>query len=417
MASEGGAGHNRPLMRSLIQLFAAAALLGALLGLAGAPGDGAEGQGGAAWVLVMLHSGERLSGELVSEGEERVVVRVAGVEVEIPRDEIETLVRQRPLLERYREMRGLIDDGDVGRLLTLVEWLRVNAMYDEAMAEVQHILRVSPNEPEALRQRDLIEHQIELAEKAGDPSIRRERGEDGEPATRRGRGPSRDIPLLTAEQINLIKVYEVDLRDPPELLIDRATVERLLERYASHPLVPSTREGREAFHRLGRREVLDIMFRVQARDLYGEVRVLDHPNSMRLFRDTVHRTWLVNRCGSIECHGGGTVWPYIHPRRPASDETVYTNFLTLERARLESGEPLIDHMRPAESLLLQMGLPRDETARPHPDVRGWRPAFRSRSDERYVQAVEWIGSLYRPRPEHPVDYEPPVARPESGGER
>lgn len=412
--------HNRRAVRILVATLVSVLALGALMGQSGGDPAPPSGEGGGSWVVVMMNTGERLTGELLSEDDERIVVRVAGLRVEIPRDTIETLVRQRPLRDRYLEMRRLIDDGDVGRLLTLVEWLRVNGLYEEALAEVEHILRVEPNEPDALRQRELIRKQIELKERAGEGKDRPDDREAGpREETRRGdrRGRAPDAQLLTAEQINLIKVYEIDLADPPEVVIKRETIDKLLQGHAKHPLVPSSREGREAFHRMSERDLLDVMFRVQARELYGEVRVMSQPRAMRMFRDDVHRAWLVNRCGSIECHGGGSVWPYIDPRRSGSDESVYTNFLTLERARLADGEPLINYARPADSLLLHMGLPRDETMRPHPDVRGFRPAFRSRDDERFREAVAWIEAMYQPRPEYPIDYEPPVERPGASPER
>jgi len=153
------------------------------------------------------------------------------------------------------------------------------------------------------------------------------------------------VELLDERSINLIRVYELDLNDPPRIEIERETVERFLREYADHPLVPETREGREAFHRKSAVETLDAMFRVRARDFYGEVKVIDDPRSVELFRTRVQSTWLVNNCATSRCHGGpdtGGLW--LLNRRKRSDASTYTNLLILERTSLGDGTPLIDYV-------------------------------------------------------------------------
>ena len=52
----------------------------------------------------------------------------------------------------------------------------------------------------------------------------------------------------------------------------------------------------------------------------------------------------------------------------------------------------------------------------HPPVRGWKPAFR-RPDDRMARAtIQWIESMFRPRPEYPVAYEPPRLEPAESNE-
>jgi hypothetical protein len=165
---------------------------------------------------------------------------------------------------------------------------------------------------------------------------------------------------------------------------------------------------------------LDLMFRVQARELYGDVRVLEDPAVMETFRKQVHGRWLATACATATCHGGQEAGRLmLAGDRPNHETTVYTNFLILERFRLADGSPLIDHDRPERSPLLQAGLMRSEAEWEHPEVpptrgrRGWRPIFRDQEDPRYQDAVAWIRSLYRPRPDYPIDYELPT--PESTG--
>lgn len=361
----------------------------------------------------MLRDGQRYTGLLVERTPERVVLRIAGIDTAIPTAQIDRITLMRPVLDRYREMRAAISDDDVEQLLMLAEWLRSRNQWDAALKELDHILRVQPQNGEAKRLRVLVESQRMLAERAGQG---RSPAPSSGPRTSAADDGTDGFPLLSADEINLIKVYEVDLTNPPRMHIGRDTIRRLIEKYAADPLIPKTPEGREALLRATPARILDLMFRLQAREFYGEVRVVDQPRSLRLFRDDVHRGWLLNSCGTNRCHGGSEAGRLaLYTRRPGSDATVYTNFLILERFRLSDGRPLINYDDPAASPLLQMGLPREGSSAPHPVVPAtsgtgdlWRPTFRNADDHRFAEAVEWIKSMYRPRPNYPIQYVPPT---------
>jgi hypothetical protein len=369
-------------------------------------GGGRGGNGGAA-------ANRALEGVVDAVEQCCIVVDIAGVSTSFDRESISALAILGTVLDEYRTIRIQIRDDDVESLLALVRWLQDRELYAQALFELDNIQRVEPNNPDALRLRRVIREQKRLQDK-------RLQRDDPQPPRDAGGGPTdgerlpveqrrSQIPLLTPEQVNLIKVYEIDLAEPPSVVIERDTVERLLERHAAHPLIPDTQRGRDAFHRLEDERILDIMFRVGARELYSEVRVLGQPQSMRRFRDTVHRGWIANRCATTECHGGYTSEGLVlASHRPNTDQTLYTNFLILDRYRTRTGQALIDWESPSRSLLMQMALPRTKALFPHPDVPGWKPALRSRESRRFRQAVEWIESMYRPRPDYPIEYEPPT---------
>ncbi|MBL8744759.1 MAG: hypothetical protein JNK58_00225 [Phycisphaerae bacterium] len=346
------------------------------------------------------------------------MIRIAGVELRVDRSTIERLVVLDPPAERYRRMRSQIADDDADRLVVLAEWLQRRRMFSESLTELETALRADPTNAEGLRLKRVVEQLAALAERKGT-------GERGEADKERQiseakRFPTRprvaEFPLLNAEQINLIKVYEVDLRDPPKMTIPRETIQKMMVRFGDDPLIPGSREAREAFFRKPPEEILDVMFRLRARDMYDQVRVVGQPRSMKLFRDDVHAGWLVSSCASTACHGGSDSGRLrLFNYRPTADESVYTNFLILDRFRSREGRPLIDYEEPERSLLLQMGLPRDDARTPHPRIPGWQPAFRNREARRYLQTLEWIRSMYRPRPEYPIEYDPPGTRePEDG---
>lgn len=366
------------------------------------PGDAMPGDD----VIVVQTDGQRLEGVLVMRTQQEVLVRIAGVEARIPASKVERVIALETPAQRYRQMRSMIGDEDVSRLLMLANWLQKRRMYTEALTEVEQVLSVSPNEGEALRMQRVLQELVRLEQS----SVGRapEEGEvDDRPAP--GKRPTRaEFPVLRPDQINLIKVYEVDTRSAPRLVIARAVIDRLLNEFADSPLIPATREGRQAFYRKKPAEILDIMFRVRARNLYERVEVLDQPRSMRLFRDNVHSAWLINSCATTRCHGGSASGRLrLTNYRPNSDEAVYTNFLILERFVTKDGKKLLDYAEPEKSVLLHMGLPRDDSMHPHPVVEGWRPVFRSREARRYREAIEWMRAMYRPRPDYPISYRPP----------
>lgn len=359
-------------------------------------------------VVVALRDGREVAGQLISQDAKTIVVRINGIDTPFPADNVEDIRVLASPLDQYRELRDAIDDKDAQQLLTLVKWLQQRRLYEEALTELAHVLELEPANPEALSLRRLIESQILLDVQSGTTRT------PGTPAPRPARPIEPVFPLLSDDQINLIKVFELDLADPPRMIVSRDTIAQLVERYAGNPLIPPTREGREALARERPEKILDLMFRVRARDLYGQVKVIDHPTPMRRFREDVHRGWLLSGCATASCHGGqeaGRLW--LYHRRPASDATVYTNFLILDRFRLPDGRALIDYNDPANSPLLQMGLPRADSLYPHPRIntlsraRDWRHVFGSTDDRKFLDAVAWINSLYRPRPEYPITYQPP----------
>lgn len=360
--------------------------------------------------VVELSDGRRIEGRLVEQTDSIVRVRINTIVSTFKTDDIDRVRVLEPVRIRYERMRRAAGDTNIEQLLMLNDWLVEHHRFRLALTEIEHVLRLDPSNARALARQRYLQQQIKLLDHA--------RPDGAAPRRDRPDEPERfHFPLLTANQINLIRVFEVDLANPPRMLIERATVDKLIERYAGTDLIPTTREGRRSLYRKRPEQILELMFRLRARELYGEVKVLEDPPALRLFRDEVHRKWLIPRCATNDCHGGqdaGRLW--LANERSNAPAVVYTNFLILERFRMDDGRPLIDYDEPAKSPLLQLALPTDLSKVPHPvvselgRVKPWRPALKTTDDPRFIQAVKWIRSMYRPRPEHgyPVDYDPPV---------
>lgn len=355
--------------------------------------------------ILHLVGGRQLMARLISRSDAEIVVRVGPLPTVYKRAEIDRLEILPPVLDRYRAMRAAIDDSDVPSLMVLVDWLRARDQYTQAIHELDHILTIEPGNIQARQMRTLMDQHRALA--ANPPAA-------AAPASPRAPRPVRpEFPLLSTDDINLIKVYEIDLAKPPRMRVDRETIEDLIKAYAHSDLMPTSQEGRDALLRQSPDRILDLMFRLRAREFYSRVKIIDQPESMKLFRDEIHSSWLTNACATDRCHGGADAGRLLlYNRTRNAEPAVYTNFLILDRATLTDGTPLINYDQPHRSPLLHMALPRERSLYPHPETlatKGWKPVFTSQRDRRFEVALEWIRSMYRPRPEYPVTYTPPTS--------
>lgn len=369
-------------------------------------------------VVVMLEGGREVVGILASETDDAIVLQIEGIETTFRKADVRQVRYLPSLLDRYAKMRSLVAADDLDGRVMLAEWLRSREQYDLALVEIDSVLSKDAMHPRAKQLRSWLEQQVALERQRMVPQASSPTDQSSKDRFAARNEAKSKFPLLTNADINVIRVYEVDLKYPPRMKIARSTVDRLIREYAESPLIPATIEGRESLYRMPTDEILKLMFRLQARDLYTEVEVLEHPRAIRLFRSEVHGRWLLNSCASAQCHGGqeaGKLWLYTD--KPNADQTVYTNMLILDRFKLADGTPLVNYAQPAKSPLLQMGLPQELSLYPHPEVprtrgsRGWKPVFKTTQDRRYQEALDWISSMYRPRPDYPIKYTPPVSKP------
>lgn len=362
-------------------------------------------------VEVTMRDGRRISGLFVSKNPQQITLSISGIATPFPLESVERW-RVLPGVDvRYAELRAAIEDDDTEQLLQLAEWLRSRGRLDLALWELDHVLEQEPTNARAQELRTWVLEQqkvVEARRAARAGQGRREEDDSG-------------FPLLDEAQINLIRVFEVDIENPPRMIVPRAAVVKFLDTYAGRTAegkgtVPATPEGRELFMRQRPADLLGWFFALRARELYGMVQVLDNPPSLRIFRDEINRSWLTNSCATNKCHGGEEAGRLLlFNRKSGSDASAYTNFLILDRFKTSDGLGLIDYPEPARSPLLEMGLPHDQAIFKHPQVDSvsqgrWRPVFRDRNDEKFLRAVEWIRGMYPQRTGYPIDYKPPAPK-------
>ncbi|MFW5653185.1 MAG: hypothetical protein ACOC0P_03995 [Planctomycetota bacterium] len=375
-------------------------------------------------IVLVLDSGQRIRGELIEKDAWSWTLSVSGIRTTVRHDRVVRSREVHGFSYYYENLKRAIPRNDYGRRLDFAEWIFRQQRFELAAEETELLLDANPNFDEARELLRRINIAMEFAAKreaeraagsgatregARGTSDRNRRGNETDVRTETRADGLAGMRLLTRDEINLLRVYEVDMSDPPRMLVDRAAVDALIRDYADSPLIPDTPEGRDRLYQLPAPELLSIMFQLQARELYDKARIIGEPETFRRFNNDVHKAWVIRGCATAECHGGPKGGDLIlHNARINDDRVAYTNFLILDRYRLaDDDRPLIDVDDPKASPLLQMGLPPHWSTAPHPVVRDWKPVFSSPEDPLFQKTVSWIETLFAPRPQYPVEFEPP----------
>ena len=361
--------------------------------------------------VVTTTDGRTLEGEMVRETDEVVVLSIAGIEATVPRDQVESLAYRESDRDYFQAKRAELEDDNLDGRLALVQEMVERDAIGIAESELSALDRAFPDNPQVTEKRQLIEARRSL--KTGG-ELNAERGLvrvlgpaiPPHPAPRRARPPPAPTRTSDDDQINRLKVFEVDLDQNPRITIPRETLDTFLDTYAGQEGVPAGTSERQQFLRLSGTEQLEMFFNKQARDLYGQVQVRSVPGPLAEFRRSVNPRHVARYLAPS--FGNGKVEGFnVFTSRPDSDQEAYTNFYLLTRMKFD-GIPMIDRGNPQQSLLLQWGLPRDQAQHPAPDVEGWRPAFRSADDPTYLRYLAWIESLWgQDTPDYGIDYTPP----------
>lgn len=374
----------------------------------------------AAEVTLVLTDGNEVTGQLVASDDDQVVLMIGQIRTPFARDRIADMKEAQSLQQEYQQRRRKLADDDVDGHYDLAVWLydrRTPEAYRLARDELKDVIERDPEHKEAELRLRVIERRLKALE-APEPTEEptEEPTDDDEadkPDTRKG------PKLLTKDQINLIKVYELDLGLEPKLRISSETIDELFVEYREaavlEEFVEKGKPGRADFNDLEPHQQLRLMFDLRARDLYDQVRVIDEPPALTTFRKRIHRQVVLQRCASCHNKGQAAGLDLVNVRA-TSEQTAYTNFLILHRSGAGAGAKyrMIDRDRPEKSLLLQYGLPREASVTPHPEVRGYpRSIFRNVEDPSYRRVLDWIASLYPGNVKYPVKYAVPGPKPEA----
>ena len=389
--------------------------------------------------LVQLRDGTVVRGEIIRDTLEEVEFKVDTVQGKLPRSQVYRVVLEMDFDARYARIKASISPEEHGRRLGLARWLTDQGRLDLAITELEALLRDADIEEARDMLRD-VNARVKLAQavevnkrsrakpapEAGNTASTPGTAPGADPATGPARtgdskgtataeapkGPptSREMlpkDLLSNADVNLVRVYEIDFKDPPRMTVSPEGVRQLILRYGSSALVPADSQARNALYSKSGTELAHLLFDLKARDLYGYIEVDEDPASIAKFRTRVHNSWLIGNCATSRCHGGVDAGRFFLYTGNAKDQRIrYTNLLTLLNFKVD-GKPMVNFEDPPNSLLIQYALPRTTARYPHPDVKGWKPIFGNSTPQLMQDTLDWIRSMYQPRPEYPVKYIPP----------
>lgn len=329
------------------------------------------------------------------------IVLDSGLRQTLARGEVHVVTPLEDFKTRYERMASLRPLDRQAAHLSLCRWLIAEEAWPQAVDELKrHVERYRA--PTAVHMLRLAEAHVALRDT--DPPS----SDEPEPDERHGTAKTSHLPPpVDDDVVNLIRVYEVDLTNPPRLRIDQETRRELLEAYPGVSTLPDTPEATRAFMNGPDADVLAAMFALRARPFYARAHVAQEPTALRRFRQNVHDQWLMTRCASTACHGGPDAGRFmLHTARRMNDRVRTSNLLILDHLELDD-RPMINWDDPGASLLVQHALPRDVADDPHPAVDGFRPALPGTTSGPARATVAWIESMMRnPRPDYPV--EPPL---------
>ena len=360
--------------------------------------------------VITTYDDRTLTGELVSQDEKTVTLLISGIKTPIPRQSIKSIEVKDAPPEQYRKLRAELDDDDLDGRYRLAYQMYEKKWFELAMVELQSMRRDFPDSDKVRALQTVVQSRIDREREEARQTIR----PSNNTGSNRPTQPQNEVSgmpgpdkRLTEEQINAIRVYEVDLSEKPNITLKPETIDKLYENYASNDRLT---KDRRAFRKLEGHEQLEILFDLQARELYPEVIIRQDSPAMKAFRTKLHQRYVLSYCATTGCHGDGSPGGlFLFRIQPNSDATVYTNFYTLQKIERPQGV-MIDRDLPDRSLLLQYGLDRDAAATPHPDVKGWRSQFVDDQDVRYRDYMDAIDMLWKPAPDYGIDYSSPVLR-------
>ena len=392
-------------------------------------------------VTVTLTDGRKLTGTLVTQTADSLTLRISGIDSTIPRSQIVGEPQMElGVLEQYQQKRAAIADDDLGARYLLARSVydqaealaketggapRALAAYELALRELDSILQVNANMEQPKLLRNVVQERI-AALKAAAPGPRPPAPRPGPrpvpPGAAKAPGPGQapapspaavvpgEAPrLLNEKEINLIKVFEVNLQNKPRISVPRDVIDKILLDFRDTPEMQRFlgREGERKLRTMTPPEQLGLIFDLRARDLYGEVIIRDLPETLVEFRTLIHINYLQNYCG--RCHADGKaagLWVVTKPR-PQAEEVMFTNLMVLRKTPTKN-IPLIFPDDPERSLLLQYGLPPQDAITPHPEVNKpgmprWTPFFSGPQDEKFKKMAQWQRTIWKD--EYGIDFQ------------
>jgi hypothetical protein len=321
-----------------------------------------------------------------------VAITARGATIVVERSNIDSIDYVDSSEDAFDNRLDKLAPADFKGRLDLANFELEHDQFEFARRAALSVQKVDPqNQDAALLLQMIQSQQILLAKQAANPG-----NSAHSPAPKPTSHQAPAIRVLTSDDINRLRQYE--LRSD-----DTVGVEFLHDVRRHYLTLPGADPDEfNAATPVG--QAMSIL-RTADPDLAHNVRITNDPRAFSTFHLRIAPR-LIAGCAASGCHsseGYGGLYLYNDVKQAA----WYTDFYILQSysKKIEVSDlmgegkavrPMIDRIHPESSLLLQLGLPRNLSDFPHPDVRDWKPIFRNKSDPFYIETVDWIGNELKP---------------------
>jgi len=249
--------------------------------------------------VVFLNNGQTREGVIIEDAYEHVLMEIEGIRAKLSRDHVDHVELKPTFQQQYESYKAQLQPGQTRNHLTLCHWLIDQRKYELARTELLELLKHDPENHEANRMMRIVEAQLELLAGGFRTSEdQRENGaEDGDGSKRSGPVYAKDLlpkEIISAEDVNIIRVYEIDFENPPRVSVSPETIRKLIEHYGTSELMPASQTERTE---LFRADYFEEEVRRRLASLYGtenlyegglEVRTTLEPRLQAIAEQALH---------------------------------------------------------------------------------------------------------------------------------
>ncbi len=315
------------------------------------------------------------------------------------------------LSAQYEERFAELNADDVKGHFALAQWCNEQGQYELAVKQSEYVLKLDPKHEGARRLSAAASRNVEAIR--GGKTVRRRPPTAGEAG------------LISKEDVQKLRFLE--MLDYQAERIDPAWRESLAVRFEKGVLIEfldtmgdspefAGRANRQRFLSLTPTQQVQVIRQFTGLTYQPKIEIPSDPLVFRRFKPVAA---IIERgCSTRDCHGGekpakpfGWRGHYLYP-----EQSLYTQFLILDRGVL-GRERLIDRAQPADSLILQYGLPARVPHKPHPGNMEFKPLYpQGLDDPGYRMVHDWIEMLRVPRPVNGINLEGYPEPPPPGSE-
>jgi tetratricopeptide (TPR) repeat protein len=215
------------------------------------------------------------------------------------------------------------------------------------------------------------------------------------------------IPVLTTQQVSLIRLMELGPNDRAIGRIDVKGLEDYWQNFAlKDALGDKSKAAHDAFINPGNFVGQVARIRESREIKYMQMITLTSDPATFIFYHNNVQTFVLANCATADCHGGekapGGNFRLLNPA--TTTEQQYTNFYILSQYANQDGK-MVDRDNPEKSLLMQYGLPWASASTKHPKVEARK--LTGLNDTRLRSMNDWIRTLAFPKPNYGITYDVP----------